>query len=99
MLIRLTSPSDGEFAPLREVWIDAESVDRLEGGQDFKHKLCTIYLKRNPTEPYLVVNKHVSEVAGIINEELSPAADAVSLLAQEIKDLKSELSRRLSVKN
>lgn len=85
MLVRLWTPKTREQPDGFELWIDAESIDRVEGEWD--ERKCTIYLKRNPAEPFMVVPKSARDVALQVNEGLSLTADKVRDLANAVQDL------------
>lgn len=90
MLVKFELPPSEEYPEGKQVWLDAESVDRVEGNTDWKKKKTTIYLKRNPTEPFAVINKSLPDVVDAINQGLM--SDAVRDLVREVQKLVEELA-------
>ena len=94
MLVKLEFPPSPEYPDGKQVWLDAESVDRLEGDTDWSKKKTTIFLKRNPTEPFVVLKKSLPDVAHAINQGLM--GDVLRDLVNEVQKLVGELAMRRS---
>jgi len=91
VLVKLDLPPSDGYPDGKQVWIEAEGVDRLEGDTDWRKKRTTIYLKRNPDEPFAVVNKSLPDVADAINQGLT--GDGIRDLARAVERLTEELAR------
>jgi hypothetical protein len=87
MLVKLYVPPSEEYPSGKEVWVHAEDIDRVEGHSDWKMKKTTVYLKRNPTEPFLVIEKAIVNVVDPINQEMDSLSNQIANLAQHVQDL------------
>jgi hypothetical protein len=57
MLVKFNLPESTEYPCGKQVWVRVEDIDRVEGHADWKYKETKVYLKRNPSEPFLVIKK------------------------------------------
>lgn len=92
MLVKFFLPETPEYPSGKEVWLHAEDIDRVEGHSDWKMKKTTVYLKRNPTEPFLIINKAIVNALEPIDKALDRFSDDIQSLTRAVERLVEELA-------